>query len=156
MIIESTLMPNTFDNIVKKTLKKNNRKLNDFHFAVAPRRDWFEDQTKTLETLERVFGTTDPNSNKLIHNILSVVTKKVHIASSYQEAELVKSIENCYRHVEITLANELSLAYPNKNIREVLKLVGTKWNMNTYYPGFGTGGYCIPLSINMSETIKIS
>ena len=146
VIIESTLMPNTFDNIVKKTLKKNNRKLNDFHFAVAPRRDWFEDQTKTLETLERVFGTTDPNSNKLIHNILSVVTKKVHIASSYQEAELVKSIENCYRHVEITLANELSLAYPNKNIREVLKLVGTKWNMNTYYPGFGTGGYCIPLS----------
>ena len=31
-------------------------------------------------------------------------------------------------------------------MREVLNLVGTKWNMNTYYPGFGTGGYCIPLS----------
>ena len=61
-------------------------------------------------------------------------------------AELVKSIENCYRHVEINLANELSLAFPDKNMREVLNLVGTKWNMNTYYPGFGTGGYCIPLS----------
>jgi UDP-N-acetyl-D-mannosaminuronate dehydrogenase len=44
------------------------------------------------------------------------------------------------------LANELSLAYPDKDMREVLKLVGTKWNMNKYYPGFGTGGYCIPLS----------
>ena len=146
IIIESTLMPNTFDKIVKKILKKNKKNIDDYHFAVAPRRDWFEDQTKTLETLDRVFGTSNPKSNKTIHKILSLVTKKVHIASSYQEAELVKSIENSYRHVEITLANELSLSYPDKNIREVLNLVGTKWNMNTYYPGFGTGGYCIPLS----------
>ena len=59
---------------------------------------------------------------------------------------MVKSIENAYRHMEITLANQLSLAYPNENMREVLKLVGTKWNVGTYHPGFGTGGYCIPLS----------
>jgi len=31
-------------------------------------------------------------------------------------------------------------------MREVLKLVGTKWNIGTYQPSFGTGGYCIPLS----------
>ena len=48
--------------------------------------------------------------------------------------------------MEITLANQLSLAYPNENMREVLKLVGTKWNIGTFFPGFGTGGYCIPLS----------
>ena len=59
---------------------------------------------------------------------------------------MVKSIENAYRHVEITLANQLSLAYPKENMREVLKLVGTKWNIGTFYPGFGSGGYCIPLS----------
>ena len=59
---------------------------------------------------------------------------------------MVKSIENAYRHMEITLANQLSLAYPRESMREVLKLVGTKWNIGTYFPGFGTGGYCIPLS----------
>ena len=31
-------------------------------------------------------------------------------------------------------------------MREILRLVGTKWNIGTFYPGFGTGGYCIPLS----------
>jgi UDP-N-acetyl-D-mannosaminuronate dehydrogenase len=31
-------------------------------------------------------------------------------------------------------------------MREVLRLVGTKWNIPTYYPSVGTGGYCIPLS----------
>jgi len=48
--------------------------------------------------------------------------------------------------MDITLANQLSLAYPNLNMIEVLKLVGTKWNVNVYHPSFGSGGYCIPLS----------
>ena len=145
IIVESTLMPNTVDKTFKSDLKKNKITKN-FHFAVAPRRDWFEDPTKTLETLDRVFGCYHKDSNKIIRDILLIVSNKVHVASSYMVAELVKSIENCYRHVEINLANELSLAFPDKNMREVLNLVGTKWNMNTYYPGFGTGGYCIPLS----------
>ncbi len=145
IIVESTLMPNTVDKLFKDYLKKY-KIFDNFHFAVAPRRDWFEDQTKTLETLDRVFGCKDKSSNKIIFQILSIVTKKVHIATNHRVSELVKSVENCYRHVEINLANELSLAYPEKDMREVLSLVGTKWNMNTYYPGFGTGGYCIPLS----------
>jgi UDP-N-acetyl-D-mannosaminuronate dehydrogenase len=44
------------------------------------------------------------------------------------------------------LANQLSLAYPNLDMTEVLRLVGTKWNIGTYHPSLGTGGYCIPLS----------
>ena len=48
--------------------------------------------------------------------------------------------------MDITLANQLSVAFPKDNIREVLKLVGTKWNLETFHPGIGTGGYCIPLS----------
>ena len=37
-------------------------------------------------------------------------------------------------------------AFPKDNIREVLKLVGTKWNVEAFHPGIGAGGYCIPLS----------
>ena len=59
---------------------------------------------------------------------------------------MVKSVENAYRHMDITLANQLSLAFPKDNIREVLKLVGTKWNQKTFHPGIGARGYCIPLS----------
>src|SRR5205823_2834786 len=42
--------------------------------------------------------------------------------------------------------NELSLAYPHLDIRRVLELVGTKWNVGTFRPSFGIGGYCIPLA----------
>ena len=77
---------------------------------------------------------------------MSIVCKKLHAASTYKVSEMVKSVENAYRHMDITLANQLSVAFPNDNIREVLKLVGTKWNIETFHPGIGSGGYCIPLS----------
>jgi nucleotide sugar dehydrogenase len=79
-------------------------------------------------------------------DVLSMVCDRLLPAPDHRHAEMVKSIENAYRHVEITLANQLSLAYPNVDMTEVLRLVGTKWNIGTYHPSFGTGGYCIPLS----------
>jgi nucleotide sugar dehydrogenase len=79
-------------------------------------------------------------------DVLSIVCDKLVIAPDHRHAEIVKSVENAFRHVEITLANQLSLAYPSLNMTEVLRLVGTKWNIGTYHPSFGTGGYCIPLS----------
>ena len=147
IIIESTLTPGFSEKKIIPYFKS--KKIipgKDFIFAVAPRRDWFVEGTKSLENLDRVFGSTDTISSKHVKSILSIVCKKLHEASSHRVSEMVKSIENAYRHVEITLANQLSLAYPKENMREVLKLVGTKWNIGTFYPGFGSGGYCIPLS----------
>ena len=66
---------------------------------------------------------------KDLKDVLSIVCKKLHPASSYKVSEMVKSVENAYRHMDITLANQLSLAFPKDNIREVLKLVVTKWNV---------------------------
>ena len=146
IIIESTLTPRCSELKILPFLKKKGLSHKNFLYAVSPRRDWFVANTKNLEDIDRVYGSTDENSSKIIHSILSIVCKKLHKASTHKESEMVKSIENSYRHMEITLANQLSLAYPNENMREVLKLVGTKWNIGTFFPGFGTGGYCIPLS----------
>ena len=93
--------------------------------CVAPRRDWFIEGVKNLENLDRVYGSTDAKSGKVAKDVLSIVCKKLHLASSYKVSEMVKSVENAYRHMDITLANQLSLAFPKDNIREVLKLVGT-------------------------------
>ena len=147
IIIESTLTPKfSEENVIPFFKKKEIIPGKDFIYAVAPRRDWFVEGTKSLENLDRVFGSTDKESSKIVKSILSIVCNKLHEASSHKVSEMVKSIENAYRHMEITLANQLSLAFPHENMREVLKLVGTKWNIGTFYPGFGTGGYCIPLS----------
>jgi len=147
IVVESTLAPKVSDKKIIPFFKKKKLKLGqDILFSVAPRRDWFIEGVKNLKNLDRVYGSTDIKSAKVAKDVLSIVCKKLHMASSYKVSEMVKSVENAYRHMDITLANQLSLAFPKDNMREVLKLVGTKWNLETFHPGIGAGGYCIPLS----------
>lgn len=147
VIIESTLTPGTTDKVIMPIFNKYGKTIGkDILLGIAPRRDWFVDNTKSLKELDRVYGGVDEMSTLLMKDVLGIVCDRLHSASSHRSVEIVKSCENAYRHMEITLANQISLAYPNINVREVLKLVGTKWNIGTFYPGFGSGGYCIPLS----------
>ena len=147
VIVESTLAPKVSDKKIIPFFKKKNLTVGkNILLSIAPRRDWFIEGGKNLESLDRVYGSTDEKSAKVARDVLSIVCKKLHLASSYKVSEMVKSVENAYRHMDITLANQLSLAFPKDNIREVLKLVGTKWNLETFHPGIGAGGYCIPLS----------
>ncbi len=147
VIVESTLAPKVSDKKIIPFFKR--KKLivgKNILLSIAPRRDWFIEGGKNLENLDRVYGSTDKQSTNVTKDVLSIVCKKLHAASTYKVSEMVKSVENAYRHMDITLANQLSIAFPKDNIREVLKLVGTKWNVEAFHPGIGAGGYCIPLS----------
>ena len=147
IMIESTLTAGTTDKMVIPEFERENLKVGtDVEIGVAPRRDWFGTSDKNLYNLPRVVGGTTPETTRKMTDVLGIICLKLVPARDHRHAELVKSIENAYRHVEITLANQLSLAYPRVNMKEVLELVGTKWNVGTYHPSFGCGGYCIPLS----------
>jgi UDP-N-acetyl-D-mannosaminuronate dehydrogenase len=144
VIIESTLTPNKTDQLVIPIFEKNGITVGkDVFLGVAPRRDWFISPEKNLRSLPRIVGGTTPEATKLMTEVLGIVCDRLVPAPDHRHAEIVKSVENAYRHMDITLANQLSLAYPNLNMIEVLKLVGTKWNVNTYHPSFGSGGYCL-------------
>ena len=56
-------------------------------FMQSPRRDWFVANTKNLEDIDRVYGSTDDNSSKIIHSILSMVVKNYieHHRTKYQK-----------------------------------------------------------------------
>lgn len=147
IIIESTIAVDRIDKVVIPELKKTRLRLwKDILLAVAPRRDWFVSAEKSIETIPRIVGGMTPEATELASEILKIVSHTVFPASDCFHAALVKSIENTYRQVGIVLANQLSLAFPDINMREVLSLVGTKWNVDTYHPSFGIGGYCIPLA----------
>ena len=147
IIIESTLTPNTTEKTVIPMLEKAGLTVGeDVLLGVAPRRDWFLESDKNLTHLARVYGGYDAEAADVMEGVLGIVCNDLHRAKNHQHAEIVKSVENAYRHMEITLANQLALAYPSLDMIEVLELVGTKWNIGTFKPGIGTGGYCIPLS----------
>lgn len=138
-IIESTLTPGWTDSIIIPTLGLWKP------VAVAPRRDWFTLPGMSLETLDRVVGATSEGALNEAVSVLGIVSQKIHKASSYKVAEMVKSVENAYRHIGISFAYQLSLAYPHMDVREVLKLAATKFNMDLYFPSIGIAGFCVPL-----------
>lgn len=147
VIIESTLTPGRSDDVTIPIFEKEEFNVGqDILIGVAPRRDWFISPEKSLENLPRVVGGTSKETTEIMIDVLSIVCENLLAAPSNREAEMVKSVENMFRHVGITVANQLAVSYPDIDIREVLRLVGTKWNIETYKPSFGTGGYCIPLS----------
>jgi len=137
VIIESTLMPGVSDKYIKPYIK---------NFVVAPRRDWFDMEGRNIENIPRIVGGNTKENTKKAIDILKLVCKKL-IPCTYKEAELVKATENSIRHIGAVYAQELTLAHPDIDIRKVLKLASTKWNVPFYYPNvLGSGGYCIPLS----------
>ena len=144
VLIESTMVPGT----AKKLRAILKEKLPDksVYFGVAPRRDWFLGKDKNLVNLPRVLGADSQEALEYFYSLLSEVCRNIVVASGYEQSEMCKSVENAFRHMDIILANQLADAFPSIDIREVLQLAGTKWNINTYIPSFGTGGYCIPLS----------
>lgn len=147
VIVESTLTPTVADNIVIPLFKKNGLEIGkDILLGVAPRRDWFTSADKGLKTLPRVVGGTTNETTKIMKDVLNIICDNIIPARDHKHAAIVKSIENAYRQLDITFANQLSAAYPDMDITSVLKMVGTKWNVETYHPSFGTGGYCIPLA----------
>lgn len=147
VIVESTLTPTVADTIVIPLFKKNGLEVGkDILFGVAPRRDWFTAADKGLPLLPRVVGGTTKETTQAMAQTLGIICKNILQAHDHKHAAMVKSIENAYRHLDITFANQLSLAYPDMDMTSILKLVGTKWNVNEYHPSFGTGGYCIPLA----------
>jgi nucleotide sugar dehydrogenase len=118
----------------------------DVYLAVAPRRDWFLTPDKTLATLPRIVGGADQRATLTARDVLSIVCQDIRLAPDHLHACAVKSVENALRHLGITFANELSVGYPDLDTREILRLAGTKWNVETYWPALGIGGYCVPLA----------
>lgn len=147
IIIESTLTPGTLEKKIIPFLHRHNIDVgHNIILAIAPRRDWFISQSKNLKELPRIISTYNNQKIDVITSILSIICNNLIISNDYKAAEMTKSVENTFRYIEITLANQLLLAYPEIDVGEVLRLCSTKWNMGEYFCSFGIGGYCVPLA----------
>jgi nucleotide sugar dehydrogenase len=147
VIVESTLTATVADELVLPMFREIGMTPGeDILFGIAPRRDWFTAPEQNLKRIPRVVGGTTPETTQLMGDVLGIICDKIEYASDHKHAAMIKSIENTFRQVEISLGNQLSEAFPDVNMTEVLRLAGTKWNVPTVHPSFGTGGYCIPLA----------
>jgi UDP-N-acetyl-D-mannosaminuronic acid dehydrogenase len=148
VIIESTIAPRTMHDLVLPLLEKHShKKLNDgFYLGNCPERVMPGKLLKNLKTMSRVVGgMTSETSDAMIALYKNIVEADLD-PSDCITAELVKTVENAYRDVQIAFANEVALVAEaaGGDVWKVRELVNKSPMRQMHLPGAGVGGHCIP------------
>ena len=89
---------------------------NDVKLAMCPERTAEGSALKEINTLPQIIGSDNSKVNKKLKLIFSKLTKSVIIFNSFEEAEVLKLIDNSYRDTIFGFANELAEIGENYNI----------------------------------------
>ena len=150
IILESTTYPGTTLEVLIPNLEKysNMKAGDDFFVGYSPERiDPGNDIWKFKNTPKVVSGINE-NSLLKIKKFYESIIDEVVIVNGTKEAEMVKLLENTYRHVNIALINELAMLCKmlDIDIWEVVDAAKTKpFGFQSFRPGPGVGGHCIPV-----------
>ena len=150
IILESTTYPGTTIEVLIPNLE-NTSKLKageDFFVGYSPERiDPGNKVWKFRNTPKVVSGINDISTEKIQSFYESIIENTVLVKGT-KEAEMVKLLENTYRHVNIALINELAMLCKmlDIDIWEVVNAAKTKpFGFESFKPGPGVGGHCIPV-----------
>ncbi len=150
VVLESTTYPGTTREVVKPILEEASGLVagEGFNLAMSPERvdpgrtDW------TTKTTPKVVGGLTPACTAAAAAVYRTAVDTVHEVSAPESAELTKLLENIYRSVNIALVNELAQLCDRMGIDvwEVVEAAATKpFGFQSFQPGPGLGGHCIPL-----------
>jgi len=148
VVIESTIAPGTMQEVVLPLLEKSSsRKLNDgFYLGNCPERVMPGKLLNNLRTLSRVAGGMTPDTADTMVALYKNVVDADVDPTDCVTAELVKTVENAYRDVQIAFANEVALICEaiGGDVWKVRELVNKSPFRQMHLPGAGVGGHCIP------------
>jgi len=148
IILESSVGSGTTDEMEKIVQSKGYSVGQDYGFSFCPERIDPQNKKWHLENIPRIIYCSDDTTFKIAEIIYKNVNK-THLlrVDSSRIAEVVKSYENAFRLVNISLVNELAILCDKLeiNVRDVIKAAATKpFGFMPFYPGAGAGGHCIP------------
>jgi len=150
VILESTTYPGTTIEVLIPNLENISgmKAGDDFFVGYSPERiDPGNEVWKFKNTPKVISGINDISTQKIKSFYESIIDKTVLVKGT-KEAEMVKLLENTYRHVNIALINELAMLCKmlDIDIWEVVNAAKTKpFGFESFKPGPGVGGHCIPV-----------
>ena len=150
VILESTTYPGTTVEVLIPNLEKMSRLKagEDFFVGYSPERiDPGNEVWKFKNTPKVISGINNVSTEKIQSFYESIIDETVLVKGT-KEAEMVKLLENTYRHVNIALINELAILCKmlDIDIWEVVNAAKTKpFGFQSFKPGPGVGGHCIPV-----------
>ena len=149
VILESTTYPGTTEDVVRPILERDGRIVGrDFYLAYSPERIDPGNPEFGVANIPKVVGGCDEASTRAAADLYGRFVEQVVEVKGTREAEMSKLLENTYRHVNIALVNEMAIFCHDLGIDlwEAIRAAGTKpFGFQTFYPGPGVGGHCIPI-----------
>jgi len=151
--LESTTYPGTTDGIFLKSLEEGSGLTagKDFSLVYSPERIDPGNKDYNLRNTPKIVGGLTENCGKRGEEFYSLIVDTVVLTKGLREAELSKLLENTYRYVNIALVNELAVFCHELgvDIWDSIDAAGTKpFGFESFYPGPGVGGHCIPIDPN--------
>jgi UDP-N-acetyl-D-glucosamine dehydrogenase len=120
----------------------------DFYLAFAPERIDPGNQTFGVRNTPKLVGGVTPACTEVAAQFYAHFIDVVERVDSPEVAELAKLVENTFRFINISFANELALLCDRMDVSvwEVIRAASTKpFAFMPHYPGPGVGGHCIPV-----------
>jgi len=143
VVVESTVLPG-FHNDILNWAKLNKIELN---LVLFPHRFNPNDKKHQVFNLDRVIGCVNKKTEKRVLEFYTQFMKKKLIHKCPIEvAELAKPLENAYRFIEISIAEEIKMLCDKHNIdfKKLRRAINTKWNIDLKESKKGVGGKCLP------------
>ncbi len=148
VIVESTIAPGTMRNVVWPLLEKGSgRRLDQgFYLGNCPERVMPGRLLRNLSSMSRVVGGSSPQTAEVMVELYRTIVQADLDPVDWVTAELVKTVENAYRDVQIAFANEVAMICESLggDVWKIRELVNKSPQRNMHLPGAGVGGHCIP------------
>jgi UDP-N-acetyl-D-glucosamine dehydrogenase len=150
VVLESTTYPGTTAELLVPILEAGSglSAATDFHVGYSPERVDPGNAMWGLANTPKIVSGIDSRSLPAVKRLYDdLVTSTVPMKRA-EEAELVKLIENTFRHVNIALVNEIAMFAADLGIDvwAALDAAATKpFGFMRFNPGPGAGGHCLPV-----------
>lgn len=152
VVMRSTMLPGTIENVVVPTLEKYSEKRAGKDFGVCINPEFLREGTSLKDFYAPPFtliGADDEETAATVRGLYSKIDAPVFV-TSVKTAEMVKYVCNCFHALKVGFANEVGNVCKALGIdsHEVMQIFcqDTKLNLSSYYlkPGFAFGGSCLP------------
>ena len=149
VILESTTYPGTTEEFLAPILERESGlSRRQFLLGYSPERIDPGNPNYSFENTPKVVSGNRSDSLEVVDAFFSTLVNRTVPVANCAEAELVKLLENTFRHVNIALVNELAKFARglDVDIWRAIDAAATKpFGFMRFTPGPGVGGHCLPI-----------
>lgn len=149
IVLESTTYPGTTDEFLRPILESSGlRSGSDFYLGYSPERIDPGNQTWNFVNTPKVVAGIDAPSSTAVVSFYDALVDQVVPVEGAQTAELVKILENTFRHVNIALVNEIAMFAKDLGVdvwAAIDAAASKPFGFTPFRPGPGVGGHCLPI-----------